>query len=63
MDASDVLVDMLDREITGKRDWIGSGQAKDYPEYQKICGEIKGLLFARQEILDLKRKLENSDDE
>jgi len=54
---------MLDREIIGKRDWIGSGQAKDYPEYQKVCGEIKGLLFARQEILDLKRKLENSDDE
>lgn len=63
MDASDVLVDMLDKEIVAKRDWIGSGQAKDYPEYQKICGEIKGLLFARQEILDLKRKLENSDDE
>jgi len=63
MDASDVLVDMLDKEIVTKRDWIGSGQAKDYPEYQKICGEIKGLLFARQEILDLKRKLENSDDE
>jgi hypothetical protein len=54
---------MLDKEIIGKRDWIGSGQAKDYSEYQRVCGEIKGLLFARQEILDLKRKLENSDDE
>ena len=63
MDTSDVLVDILDREIIGKRDWIGGGQAKDYSEYQRVCGEIKGLLFARQEILDLKRKMENSDDE
>jgi hypothetical protein len=63
MDAFEVLVDILDRETIGKRDWIGSGQAKDYSEYQRVCGEIKGLLFARQEILDLKRKMENSDDE
>ena len=63
MDTSDVLVDILDKEINGKQNWIGSGQAKDYSEYQRVCGEIKGLLFAKQEILDLKRKLENSDDE
>ena len=63
MDASDVLVQTLDKETTAKRDWIASGQAKDYSEYQRVCGEIKGLLFARQEILDLKRKMENSDDE
>ena len=62
MDASDVLVQNLDKEITAKRDWIASGQAKDYAEYQRICGEIKGLLFARQEILDLKQKMENSDE-
>ena len=62
MDASDVLVQTLDKEITTKRDWIASGQAKDYSEYQRICGEIKGLLFARQEILDLKQKMENSDE-
>ena len=62
MDASDVLVQNLDKEVTAKREWVSSGQAKDYAEYQKICGEIKGLLFARQEILDLKQKMENSDE-
>ena len=62
MDASDVLVQNLDKEVIAKRDWIASGQAKDYAEYQRICGEIKGLLFARQEILDLKQKMENSDE-
>lgn len=63
MDAFDALVDILDKEVIGKRDWVASGQAKDFAEYQKICGEIKGLLSARQEVLDLKRKMEHSDDE
>lgn len=63
MDASDVLVDELDNKVQKLREWLGSGQAKDYPDYQKICGEIRGLLYAKQEILDLKRKMENSDDE
>ena len=63
MDALDALVDMLGKDVTAKREWVGSGQAKDYAEYQRICGEIKGLLSARQEALDLKRKMEHSDDE
>lgn len=63
MDAFEALVDILDKEVIAKRDWVASGQAPDYPEYKRICGEIHGLLLARQEILDLKRKLEHSDDE
>lgn len=63
MDAFDALVDILDKDVVAKRDWVASGQAKDYSEYQKICGEIKGLLSARQEAIDLKRKMEHSDDE
>jgi hypothetical protein len=62
MDASDVLVQTLDKEVTAKREWVTSGQAKDYAEYQKICGEVKGLLFAKQEILDLKQKMEHSNE-
>jgi hypothetical protein len=63
MDASDVLVDELDKKVQQLKEWIGSGQAQDYPSYQKVCGEIRGLLMAKQQILDLKQKMENSDDE
>jgi hypothetical protein len=62
MDAADVLVQTLEKEVTAKREWLTSGQAKDYAEYQKICGEVKGLLFAKQEILDLKQKMEHSNE-
>jgi predicted component of type VI protein secretion system len=27
-----------------------------------VCGEVKGLLTARQNITDLKQKMENSDE-
>ena len=63
MDASDVLVDELDKKVQQLKEWIGSGQAQDYPSYQRVCGEIRGLLSAKQQILDLKQKMEHSDDE
>jgi hypothetical protein len=30
----------------------------DHPQYQRICGEIRGLLLAKEYILDLKEKME-----
>jgi hypothetical protein len=63
MDASDVLLDKIDSKVTQLKDWLGSGQAHEYSEYTKVCGEIRGLLFTKQEILDLKQKMENSDNE
>ena len=63
MDASDVLLDKIDSKVTQLKDWLGSGQAHEYSEYTKVCGEIRGLLFAKQEILDLKQKMETQDDE
>ena len=62
MNAFDVLVQELDKELVQKRDWVASGQAKDFADYQRMCGEIHGLLIARQEILDLKQKMEHSDE-
>jgi len=62
MDVFDALVQELDKELVQKRDWVANGQAKDFADYQRMCGEIHGLLIARQEILDLKQKMEHSDE-
>jgi hypothetical protein len=62
MNAFDVLVQELDKELAQKRTWVSSGQAKDFADYQRMCGEIHGLLIARQEILDLQQKMEHSDE-
>lgn len=61
MDAFEVLLQTIDDAVQSKREWLASGQAPDYTEYKRICGEIHGLLFARQEALDLKQKMENFD--
>ena len=63
MDAFEVLVQELDDRVKYLKDWLGNGVAKDFVEYQKVCGEIKGLLGAKQYALDLKQNLENSNDE
>lgn len=63
MDASDVLIDELDKKVEQLKDWLVTGVATDYAEYKKVCGEVRGLLTARGYILDLKQKMENSDDE
>jgi hypothetical protein len=63
MDVLTLLADELDKKVQQLKEWIGSGQAQDYSSYQKVCGEIKGLLIAKQQVLDLKHNLENSNDE
>lgn len=42
---------------------LGRGTAKDYPEYQKLCGIIQGLEFAKQTTLDLAQRMESDADE
>jgi len=62
MDAYDVLIGQIDEKVTSVKDYIASGHAENYEAYKKLCGEIHGLLVARVYILDLKQKLEHSDD-
>ena len=62
MDAMDVLVQQADEKISSLKDWIAEGRAESFEEYKKLCGEIRGLLIMRGYTLDLKQKLERSDD-
>ena len=62
----DVLVTItieLDEKVKQLKDHLATGRASSFEEYKQLCGEIKGLLFARQYALDLQRNLENSDNE
>lgn len=60
-------LNLLSRQIEEKvgvlQESLGTGSCKDYAEYQRMCGEIQGLLTARLNIQDLKKNLEHSDDE
>jgi hypothetical protein len=49
-------------EIRAIEESLGAGAAKDYAEYQNMCGVIRGLLTAQREINDLLRRVKEYDD-
>ena len=42
---------------------LADGNANDYSEYKKMCGEVKGLLTARLYIIDLQERITHDDDD
>jgi hypothetical protein len=62
MDAFDVIVQQIDEKVTQLKDYLSEGRSESFEEYKKTCGEIKGLLIARGYTLDLKQRLENSNE-
>lgn len=62
MDALDVIVEQTDEKVGQLKDYLSEGRAESFEEYKRICGEIKGLLTSRGYALDLKQRLEQSDE-
>lgn len=62
----DKTLEILLKQMRDKReqivDAVSNNAAKDYAEYQKLCGEIRGLSLAEGFILDLAKTMELSDD-
>lgn len=53
----------IDDKVSQLQDALADGNASDYAEYKKVCGEVKGLLTARLFISDLQERLKTHDDE
>jgi len=62
MNAFEVLIKQADEKVEQLKDYLADGKAESYEEYKKLCGEIRGLLIMRGYTLDLKQRLETSDD-
>ena len=62
MDAFEILIKQADEKIEQLKEYLAEGKAESFEEYKKLCGEIRGLLIMRGYTLDLKQKMENSDD-
>jgi hypothetical protein len=59
----DQLAKWIDQRVTLIQQSLGDGSAKDFAEYQRMVGEVKGLLYARLNIQDLRSKLEEFNDD
>jgi hypothetical protein len=62
MDAAELLIQQINEEIRGVEENLCAGSAKDYSEYQHLCGKVRGLLLAREKVSDLKQRMENFDE-
>jgi len=56
------LSSRIDDKVSQLQIALADGNAKDYAEYTKMCGEVKGLLTARLFITDLHERLKTDDD-
>lgn len=59
MDAIDYLSSQLREEMDAVKESLAAGAAKDYAEYQNLCGKIRGLLVAQSKLNDLKERMED----
>ena len=62
MNGFEVLIQHADEKIDQLKDYLAEGKAESFEDYKKLCGEIRGLLIMRGYTLDLKQRLETSDD-
>ena len=62
MNALDLLLKQIDDKVRRLEEVLGAGEAKDFADYQRICGEIKGLFTTRMFVTDLKQNMENLDE-
>ena len=57
-----VLREQMRADMNNYADDISSGVCKSFEEYQKLCGVIQGLAIAERYLLDLAKKVEQSDE-
>lgn len=62
MDAFEYLSSQLREEMDAIKESLAAGAAKDYAEYQNLCGKIRGLLTAQSKLNDLKERMDDSDE-
>ena len=60
--AFDVIKRQIDDKVLQLQEALADGRVETYDEYKKVCGEVRGLLTARNYITDLNKALENSNE-
>ena len=59
---ANVLVKQIDDKVLQLQEALSDGRVETLDEYKKVCGEVRGLLTARNYIIDLNKVMENSNE-
>lgn len=63
MSEIEFLLKEFTERMTMLSDAMGRGQCTTFDEYKYTCGQLRGLEAACAIVEDLRKRLENSDDE
>jgi hypothetical protein len=58
----EVLRQKIRDDLNNYADDIAGGACQNFEQYQKLCGVIQGLAIAESYLLDLAKKVEETDD-
>jgi hypothetical protein len=58
----EVLRQKIREDLNNYADDIAGGACQSFEQYQKLCGVIQGLAIAESYLLDLAKKVEETDD-
>ena len=58
----EVLREKIREDLNNYADDIAGGACQNFEQYQKLCGVIQGLAMAESYLLDLAKKVEETDD-
>jgi hypothetical protein len=58
----EVLRQKIREDLNNYADDIAGGACQNFEQYQKLCGVIQGLAIAESYLLDLAKKVEESND-
>ena len=57
-----VLREKIREDMNNYADDIAGGACQNFEQYQKLCGVIQGLAIAESYLLDLAKKVEESNE-
>ena len=61
-DFARVLREKLRTDMNNYADDCAGGACRNFDEYQKLCGTIQGLAIAERHLLDLAKKVEETNE-
>jgi len=61
-DFARVLREKIRSDMNNYADDLAGGACRSFDEYKKLCGVIQGLAIAERYILDLAKKVDESDE-
>lgn len=62
MTTFEVIIKNIDEKLEQLKTVVCSERISSFDGYKRICGEIHGLTTAKEFILEVKHRLEHSDD-